>query len=194
MNSKNKRRKIYVSRAIQGRILWRMVRHWLFYNLAIWHALLLIDFHRTMVTGLAGGAPRLGLVDFYCEFASQHILLLVVSLTFAPVVLWDMLKLTHQIAGPLVRFQNTLWKMTTGRPVPKVALRDGDLLVEFKDAFNAFLESGRLIVGEQPVSRHETAVASREGAILAAIAELQKELKLAGSEQTSAAKAAATIA
>jgi len=193
MKTTNLRRKLYVSRAIQGRLLWRMVGHWLFYNLLVWHALLVVDFHRYAVTGLFDGGPRMSLLEFYADFASRNVVLLVMALVVAPITLWDMLKLTHQIAGPLVRFQNTLRKMTAGKPVTKVALREGDLLLEFEEVFNAFLASDRLIVGERTGAHDTSAIAAKEAAVLAAVAELQKELRATGSDQTPAAKATATV-
>jgi len=48
-----------------------------------------------------------------------------------PLILWDMMKVTHRVAGPLVRFGNTLKRLEQGEKVQEVRLRKGDLLVEF---------------------------------------------------------------
>ncbi|HEY2250864.1 MAG TPA: hypothetical protein VGH74_07370, partial [Planctomycetaceae bacterium] len=145
MQKSIKRTMIFVSREIQGRILRRMVKYWFLYNFAVWHGLLLIDLERYGVPTLLSGGPGLSLYEFYAEFAAQHVILLALAAGLSPFLLWDMLKLTHQIAGPLVRFRNSLQQMASGEPVARIKLRDGDLLGEFQEAFNRFLESDRLI-------------------------------------------------
>src|SRR6516162_9736690 len=109
-----KRKKVFVSRAIQGRILARIVKYWLVCSLSLWHALFLIELARYTIPGLGTRAPRFSPLEAYAQFASQHATLLIASALVFPVILWDMLKLTHQIAGPLVRFEHTLRKMTAG--------------------------------------------------------------------------------
>ncbi|MBI3866140.1 MAG: hypothetical protein HY290_30035 [Planctomycetia bacterium] len=146
MQHSTKRTKIFVNRRIQGRILARMAKYWVVYNLVLWHALFLMDFQRQGIPGMTDQGPRMGLLDYYVEFAASHSLLLVLSAALLPIVLWDMLKLSHQIAGPLVRFGNSLRKMTAGEPVSQIQLRPGDLLGDFQEAFNEYLASGRVIV------------------------------------------------
>lgn len=176
MHNAIKRTKIFVSREIQGRILGRLFKYWFLYNFAVWHALLLIDFERYGVPTLLTGGPGLNLYEYYREFAAQHVILLVVAVALAPFLLWDMLKLTHQIAGPLVRFRNTLQKMAIGEPVEKIELRKGDLLIEFQDAFNEFLASNRLLVGELRRSAGQSDSDPQARAVLTAVADLQEGL------------------
>lgn len=174
MNAPVKRTRIFVNRQVQGRILLRITKYWLFYNVALWHGLVLVDFHRYGIPAILNGSP-LNVFHFYCQFAASHALLLVLSAGLFPFILWDMMKLTHQIAGPLVRFGNSLRKMTNGEPVSKVQLREGDLLGEFQDAFNEFLASGRLIVGDQPTTAASSA--SPEETVLNAATQLKADLE-----------------
>lgn len=176
MKNPIKRTKFFVNREIQGRILMRLIKYWVLYNLAIWHGLVLIDFQRFGIAGMLNGGPRVSPVEFYCEFAANHSLLLVLSAAMFPVILWDMVKLTHQVAGPLVRFRNTLHKMTAGEPVKKVELRKGDLLIEFQEAFNEFLESGHLIVNPPQGASDGNPRNSQEAQVLAAVTELGAEV------------------
>ncbi len=187
MNNTIKRKKVFVSREIQGRILMRVFKYWLFYNFALWHALLLIDYQRYGIPAALNGGARLSVLEFYADFAAQHVTLLVLAVALSPIVLWDMLKLTHQIAGPLVRFRQALHKMALGQPVEKIKLRDGDLLIEFQDAFNDFLESDRLLVGPRPPADGEIAASSQEGTVLNSVAELHAELNTRNCEQAGSA-------
>ena len=56
-------------------------------------------------------------------------------------MLRDILKTTHQIAGPLDRFQGVLKQMGQGKRVEKVELRKHDMLVDFQKALNEFIEA-----------------------------------------------------
>jgi len=191
MNNTIERKKVFVSREIQGRILSRMVKYWLFYNFAVWHALLLIDFQRYGIPGLLGQGPRLGLLEFYAEFAAQHLMLLVLAVALFPISLWDMLKLTHQMAGPLVRFRKTLKKIASGEPVEKIQLRDDDLLVEFQEAFNEFLQSDRWLVG--PRSSGPGTADSQAGAVLSSVTALNAEVNSRGNQSSPEENTTSTI-
>lgn len=176
MQKSFKRTRIFVSREIQGKILGRLLKYWLLYNFAVWHALLLIDIERYGVATLLSGGKGLSLYEYYLEFTSQHIFLLVAGIALAPFLLWDMLKLTHQIAGPLVRFRNSLEKMAEGKQVDPIKLRKGDLMSEFLAAFNGLLASGRVIVGDVP---HPTTDVNRDAqgdAVLSSVTELQTDV------------------
>ena len=78
--------------------------------------------------------------ELYGSFCVQYYPIVFAALATAPLLLWDVLKMTHGIAGPLIRFETTLQQMKNGERVDKVVLRDHDLLTEFRDEFNSFLE------------------------------------------------------
>jgi hypothetical protein len=56
-----------------------------------------------------------------------------------PLFMIDFVRLTHRIAGPLVRFRIALVQIMQGHRVNEVELRKGDLLTEFQQSFNEFL-------------------------------------------------------
>ena len=92
--------------------------------------------HRGVV--LAGGLPR-SFGDLYQQFSSEYFGIWICGLAIAPIVLWDSLRFSHRIVGPLVRFQNTLDGLASGKNVSEVRLRDGDLLIDLQDTFNRYL-------------------------------------------------------
>ena len=57
-----------------------------------------------------------------------------------PIIFRDMVKTTHRIAGPLVRFEKLLTEMVRGKRVERVQLRKHDMLFELQDAFNEFID------------------------------------------------------
>jgi len=129
-----KRKKLFVSQAIQGRLLRRMVFYWIFFQLFQWHALFLSG-------GITGVSEPRPFVEMYLGFLSNHVLLFAVGLSALPILIWDMLKLSNRIAGPFVQFERVLKQMTRGERAEPVRLRKGDLVTEFQGVFNEFVES-----------------------------------------------------
>ncbi len=126
------RKRLFVSRVIQGRMLRHVAVYWLIYHVFLWHTLFLAD-------GLRGG-ESLPFVELYAKFLAEHFLLLACGLAVLPMVLWDMLKLTHRAAGPFVRFEQALKEMSQGKQTAKLKLRKNDLVTEFLAVFNDFIE------------------------------------------------------
>lgn len=57
------------------------------------------------------------------------------------VVIWDAIRFSHRLVGPLVRFRRTLQEMARGELVRPIKLRESDYLLELRDDFNAMLEA-----------------------------------------------------
>ena len=64
-------------------------------------------------------------------------------LILAPFVIWLGLRMTHRIAGPLVRILAGLQQMSLGNFDQRMTLRKGDSLVELADAVNTLAENLR---------------------------------------------------
>lgn len=62
-------------------------------------------------------------------------------LVIAPVVVWIGLRLTHRVAGPLIRITKALQELSAGDYSVRVKLRQGDSLTEVADAINALAEA-----------------------------------------------------
>ena len=65
------------------------------------------------------------------------------AIAILPIVLWDLLKFSHRIVGPLIPFQRSIERLTAGEQVTEVRLRHGDLLSDLQSAFNQYLTSLR---------------------------------------------------
>ena len=145
------RRQVYVNRTIQGRMLRRFALMWFVYHVVLWNAMFLYRYLQYRGELLAGAAP-LPFADLYSHFFLQHYSVLVCALAVLPVLLWDMVRMTHRVAGPLVRFQRALSELAEGRRVDRVQIRDGDLLIEFQDEFNTFLDKIGMMKRAEPKS------------------------------------------
>ena len=130
--TKYRRRRTYVSRAIQGRILWKFAFCYVAYNCFLLSVLVLQQ--------ILTNATPMSFAELIQLIWNTHFITFIVVAAAIPVFLWDILKTTHRIAGPLVRFENSLLKMQRGEPIETIRLRDHDMLNEFCDVFNAFIE------------------------------------------------------
>ncbi len=128
------RKQLFVSGRIQGRLTTWLVSFWIIHQLVLWHTLFAYQYAQQRLAG-AGDAHTL--TELYGEFLGQYYPLMICSLALLPVFCLDLIRLTHRVAGPLVRIQRTLREMAQGEPVQPIHLRKGDLLDELVDAVNA---------------------------------------------------------
>jgi large-conductance mechanosensitive channel len=146
----HQRKQVYVSRAIQGRIVSKLAIYWATYHLALWHAMFL--FHYFLYRGQLMANPQMTAIPFvmqYTQFLAQHYSMLICAAAVFPLIFWDMMKVTHRVAGPLVRFENTLKQLERGEKVRPVTLREGDMLTEYRDSFNSYLEKAGLLLDDE---------------------------------------------
>ncbi len=140
---KRSRKQFYVSRAIQGRLMTRMVVYWLLYHVFQWHALFLSE----GLIGINGPKP---VTTLYVEFFWNNLPLFAVGTAILPIIMWDMLKMSHRVAGPFVRFERALRAMARGEKVDKIKLRKTDFVDEFLAVFNAYVAIHNQEVGHRP--------------------------------------------
>jgi hypothetical protein len=189
MDPKRLRKNSFVNRELQGRFLSRLAGYWIFYHLVLWHSLFVVDLMRNILGAAVMDGPRQSIGELYVAFADSHRVMLFLMVASLPIVLRDMVRLTHQVAGPLVRFRNGLRQLAEGREVENIKLRKGDLLTEFQDSFNEFLASERRQNGwpaAAPVPV-QCEMSEQETQCLADVAALQAELSHADRNATAAA-------
>ena len=133
------RKKYFVNSRIQGRILTRLGMYWAIYHFSLWQSLFVFRYIQYRMAVMEGG-ESMSFVQLYTQFWNDYSPLLSCAGLLLPIFVWDLLKMTHRVAGPLVRFQNTLKRLEAGETVPPIKLREGDLLTEFQDAFNNFMK------------------------------------------------------
>ena len=136
------RKRLFVNREIQGRLLARTALYWVLYHAVLWMAMFFCRFAEHRGAVMAGAEPR-SFADLYGQFVHENSSLWICSFAILPIVLWDLLTFSHRVVGPLVRFQRTLESLTSGQSVSEVKLRQGDLLSDLELAFNQYLASLR---------------------------------------------------
>jgi hypothetical protein len=134
------RTRLWVASAFQGETLLRVAVYWLCYHVVIWQLMFLWELWSYLGSVSDGTTPRT-FGEIYADFFSRHYPLLVAAGVVLPLLLWDALRMTNRVVGPLARFRNCLNRMARGEPVAPIAIRRGDFLVDLKDAINAVVQS-----------------------------------------------------
>ena len=101
------------------------------YHFTLWNFLV---FWRLLATTGPDSHSRTAL----CPRSSHPLLLCMVALV--PIFIWDALKYSHRVAGPLVQINRAIRDVADGRPVRHVRLRTKDELKELQDDFNDMLD------------------------------------------------------
>ncbi len=168
------RKKIFVNSLIQGQILWRAAAYWIIYHIVMWHTLFLFSYFQYRIELMNGGEAAT-FATLYGTFCLKYYPIVFSALGILPILMVDMIRYTHRIAGPLVAFQNALLKMRAGEKVEAVKLRTNDLLIEFQDEFNSFLDyyNQNLTTGDSEVDED---CGISEEQFLADVCELKKSV------------------
>jgi hypothetical protein len=165
------RNRRFVDRQLQGRLISRVGLYWLLYHVLLWHALLVYRYIQfRMMRGAGSMQGSFG--EHFGQLAGDYFPVLLCGLLTLPVVLIDMLRVSHRIAGPLVRLGEALRDLREGRTVDRLALRREDLLGGFQQEFNAYLAWRRQNTAT-PVAEagHPSFLSGSEAAIAAQIRE-----------------------
>jgi hypothetical protein len=139
MSREHQRSKYYVSRRIQGRLVGRLAFYWVMYHLVLWHMIFTARYIGYRASLITGETEYQSIGELYMTFAMDYAALAICALALTPIFLFDMFRQSHRIAGPLVRFQNSLKQLAAGQTVVPFRLRKNDLLTEFEVEFNEFL-------------------------------------------------------
>jgi hypothetical protein len=134
------RKKLFVNAGIQGKMALRFGFYWVIYHLCLWNGAFMYFFMRSRLSQLTGSSePMLSLSELYTKFLSEYLPLTMAATLLLPIVVYELIRQTHRIAGPLVRFSNVMKEMMAGKIVQPVKLREGDMLTDFEKLFNEFI-------------------------------------------------------
>jgi hypothetical protein len=158
MRTEYKRSRLWVD-AIQTNLLFRMGFYLLLYAVIVWH----IGFVFNVLTSLVANGIRKGFGEFYLEYLAAQKPLLYAFLLSAPVLLYDMLKFSNRIAGPLFRCRRVMDEMAAGKSVTEFQPRKHDFMGEFFRSFNALIRAwnARATTGTNGHAGEATGTATR---------------------------------
>ena len=125
-----RRKRLYIDPKIQGALLIRTAVYWL---LCLLTASSVLACWMT-ITGPARPL-RSPFHDFWNEFGPSFIF----AMLMLPIALFDLLRLSNKVAGPMYRIRNEMHKLAMAEPVRPIELRSGDFGGDMAEEFNAIL-------------------------------------------------------
>src|SRR5258708_24977958 len=111
MGKEFKRTRLWVNGPFQLRLLVHLIAYFLLYIFIVFH---IGFFYEFMVVLFANGSPDKQVGRLYVEFLFKQTPLLLSFAAIAPAILYDMLKFSHRVAGPLYRCRNVTLEMAAG--------------------------------------------------------------------------------
>lgn len=123
---KMKRTRRFVDRSVQGALLLAVTAHWALFLTATAVLLVIID----MAEGVLFSVPERS------SFTAAVMPIALVVLVLTPMFVYDMVRMSHRFAGPLVRLRRAMHDLADGREVPPVHFREGDFWHELAADFN----------------------------------------------------------
>lgn len=158
-NEIDRRRQSFVNWQVQGNLVLRLVGYLLLYHFILWNVMFL--HHYLQYQGqLSAGASARTFMDLYTEFTVQHYSVVVCAIALFPLLMWDGIRFSHRIAGPLVRVQNALQQLTQGRRTSEIQLRKDDLMEQLAECVNELLRSKKFQTQDEIRQREEEASAA----------------------------------
>lgn len=129
------RKRIWVDPPFQGRLLLRLAFYLIAYIVVSWHLGFLFEAARD----LAVGQGVTTFANLYVESLLRQVPQMYAFVLLAPALLYDLLKFSHRVAGPLFRCRKVMQEMASGAAVPEFKPRKHDLMGELFAAFNALI-------------------------------------------------------
>ncbi len=134
MDAKTKkaiRQKLYVDQDVQRTLILRTILQWYFYMSAI----LLV----TCLGAIWMDPGQLAIKHVFKSFV-YYAPGVIASVLLLPLFVYDMLKATNRIAGPIYRLRNEMKKLASGQEIRPLRFRDGDHWSDLAEDFNELAE------------------------------------------------------
>jgi hypothetical protein len=133
--AKHLRLKKLINWTVQGPIVIRLMIHFMAYNTATLLLLLVVYGVKSSLAVIADSPVSADPATFWQQASPVVICMLVMM----PFMVWDLMKLTNRIAGPLCRFESLLKEFGKTGKLKLAVLRQGDLLTDYQTQFNEFV-------------------------------------------------------
>src|SRR5262249_53175602 len=135
MKADSKRSQLWVDPGFQSRLLLRLVCYFVLFSFVVIH----IGFVFQAMLEVGANGFR-GIYELYWDYLGKQAPLLYSLVLITPILLYDLLKFSHRIAGPLFRCRRAMQQMAEGKPVAEFKPRKRDLMRELFQAFNALIK------------------------------------------------------
>jgi hypothetical protein len=100
-----------------------------------------VGFFLEAIRDLATNGPIKNFGALYADYLSHQAPLLFALALMMPPLLYNLLRFSHRVAGPLFRCCRMMQEMAAGQVVPEFKPRQNDLMGEFFAAFNELIRT-----------------------------------------------------
>lgn len=154
--SKRKRSRLWIDPGFQLKLLSRAAVYFVVFTLMTFHFAFALD----TIIAIANNGIEQNFLEYYARFFYQQRAMLLTCVLVSPILLYDLLKFSNRVAGPLARCRKLMREMTTGKTVAEFAPRKNDLMPEFFKAFSDLVQVwNRRIAPTAPLEeKHATVV------------------------------------
>jgi len=144
MGSEFKRTRIWVDPGVQSRLLTRLGAYMLIYTITLLHIGFAVEAFDKII--LSGEDTWVG--TLYLDYLWGHKSLLIAMFLILPMLLYDLLKFSHRIVGPLFRCRKVMQDMAEGKQVEEFVPRKRDLMQELFQTFNTLIHVWNARLGD----------------------------------------------
>ena len=121
------RKKLFVNRELQGALILR--------TMAYWGACLFFVFMPIALLRTWHEPDRL-IFQHLLDTLGEHFSILLCAAVLLPLAMYDMLKTSHRIAGPVFRLKREIGRLANGEDVAPLSFRPGDYWHDVAQEFN----------------------------------------------------------
>jgi hypothetical protein len=142
--SKHHRRALFIDRPVQVAVLSRVMLYWALCAIA---QILMVLFFAVVTSS------QQAFINYGPQLWWHLQLSLIASAVLLPIILMDVLKLSHRWVGPIFRLRASLKALSRGEAVAEVRFRDGDFWQELAGDLNAVaaeIERHKAVATEEP--------------------------------------------
>jgi methyl-accepting chemotaxis protein len=178
------RKKIYLGWKLHGRIVAQFALYWLVYHVVVMQGLCGREF-LMYGTAALNGKQQIPFDEFLYSLARQHVWLIVVAVAAFPLILWEIVRLTHRFVGPMKQLESELRRMAKGEAVRTIRFREGDFAEGVEEAFNEYVASRHAASTNVAATAACESVNARPDAPATAVGARQESFCLGGDELAS---------
>ena len=128
---KNRRKKVVVDNEIQHGLARRLVTYWG----VTWLLVFSLPIVMRMLT------ERIPFDQLATQIITDFWFPIVISVLLIPIVVWDSLRFSHRVAGPISRIKKTVESISGGDKVRPIKLRKNDFCGPLADEVNKLIDS-----------------------------------------------------
>jgi hypothetical protein len=130
----------YLGWKTHGKLVARLALLFAAYQVTLWEVLCARQYIGYL-SSLKDIQTRIPILAYFGAYLLENVWIVIFGCGFATIILWEVVRLTHRIVGPIKRVENLLYTMAEGNYPAEVKFRKGDLVEGLEQALNVYLSS-----------------------------------------------------